>query len=69
MSPLARQRRRCHVQFSGRPCGAPFKLDVADSLWDSLGEQQERLFKPQSQTRKHNLKSVLFGPTIGVHFS
>ncbi len=69
MRTPSRNRRASHVQPSGRPSGAPYELDVAQSFCDSTSGRKKSLQKTRSQTPEYNLNSAIRGPTIGVHFT
>jgi len=69
MRTPSRNRRASHVQPSGRPSGAPYELDVAQSFCDCTSGRKKSLQKTRSQTPEYNLNSAIRGPTIGVHFT
>ena len=62
------KRRARHVQPSGRPSGAPSRLDVATPLCERHESANAAVDEHQFQTRKHNLDSTKTGPAIGGHF-
>mgnify|MGYP000508561093 CR=1 FL=1 len=68
MTMSSRNRRASRVQPSGRPSGAPYGLDAAESFCDAGAGKEKSLQKNQFQTPEYNLNSGFSGPTIGVHF-
>lgn len=58
-----------HVQPSGRPSGAPSRLDVATPLCEPDETANSAVNKHQFQTPDHNLDSAKSGPVFGVHLT
>lgn len=55
------------VQPSGRPSGAPYRLDAEGRMWEANKHSKYGNKQDSIQTRNHNLKTQVFGPTIGDH--
>ena len=61
-----RRARRVHPY--SRPSGAPFGMDAASALCESLERPKWPIDKENLQTPKRNLISAKSGPDKGVHF-
>ena len=69
MTTVSRNWRASPVQPSGRPSGASFGLDGAESFCDVFASREKSLQTNQLQTPEYNLNFGFSGPTIGVHFN
>ena len=69
MNRTRHERRARRVQPSGRPSGAPSRLDAAKLAWDPPHTREGTDFADQLQTPSHNLIPAKSGPKVGVHFN